>query len=73
MDAAITPPLRIQPYNAQQISSQVAHAKLDVFLAEFQARSNSLNGGDATVPAQLFKLRDALNEEQEINKQLLDA
>ncbi len=70
MDAAFTPPLRIQPYNAHPISSHVAHAKLDTFLLQFQARSNPLSGGDATVPAQLSKLRDALKEEEEVKIRL---
>ena len=63
MDAAVTPPLRIQPVRSKAISSQAARARLDAFLSDFQQRSTPLSGGDATVPAQLTKLRDALRDE----------
>ncbi|KAJ3491831.1 hypothetical protein NLI96_g390 [Meripilus lineatus] len=69
MDAAITPPLRVQPYNQQPISSTQAHANLHSFLSKFQDRNNH-TGGDATVPAQLQKLTDALRQEQEIKNNL---
>ncbi|TCD61800.1 hypothetical protein EIP91_007886 [Steccherinum ochraceum] len=68
MDAAVTPPLRIQPVRSKGISSHVAHTRLDAFLADFQQRSTPLSGGDATVPAQLTKLKDALKEEREARK-----
>ena len=68
MDAAVTPPLRILPVRAKPISSQAARARLDAFLDDFQQRSTALTGGDATIPAQLTKLRDALKEEREQRK-----
>ncbi|KAH8104128.1 hypothetical protein BXZ70DRAFT_1005674 [Cristinia sonorae] len=64
MDAAVTPPLRIQPIRSKVISSHAACTRLDAFLSEFQQRSTPLSGGDATVPAQLTKLRDSLKEER---------
>ena len=64
-DAAVTPPLRIQTAPPKIISNRAAYKRIDSFLAEFQQRSTPLSGGDATVPAQLSKLRDALREEQE--------
>ena len=63
MDAATTPPLRVQPYKAQSISHKTAEAKISAFLANFQQRSTLTSGGDATVPAQLSKLQTALQEE----------
>jgi len=68
MDAAVTPPLRIQPVRSKVISSQAARARLDAFLSDFEQRSTPLTGGDATVPAQLTKLRDALREQREKKK-----
>lgn len=62
-DAAVHPPVRIQPVERKAISAKEAHARIEAFLEEFQQRSTPLNGGDATVPAQLIKLRDALKEE----------
>ena len=64
-DAAVTPPLRIQTAARKSLSTRAAYARIDTFLADFQQRSTPLNGGDATVPAQLSKLRDALREERE--------
>ncbi|THH33331.1 hypothetical protein EUX98_g861 [Antrodiella citrinella] len=65
MDAAVTPPLRIQPVRSKTISSQAARARLDTFLSDFEQRITPLTGGDATVPAQLTKLRDALKEQRD--------
>ncbi|KAI0078719.1 hypothetical protein K474DRAFT_1619039 [Panus rudis PR-1116 ss-1] len=70
MDAAVTPPLRIQPYHVQNISASTAQARIANFLQDFQERSSPLSGGDATVPSQLSKLKDALKEEREIRKKL---
>jgi hypothetical protein len=64
-DAAVTPPVRIQPGRTQTISSETAYARISSFLEEFQQRSTLLSGGDATVPAQLSKLTAALREEQD--------
>lgn len=64
-DAAVTPPVRIQPGAPKTISTRAAYSRIDSFLADFQQRSTPLNGGDATVPAQLSKLRDALRDERE--------
>ena len=64
-DAATNPPVRIvpDPASVQTISSKDAFARVDAFLRDFQQRSTPLNGGDATVPAQLSKVRDSLKEE----------
>lgn len=67
-DAAIHPPVRIQPAHSRAISPQAAHARVEAFLEQFQQRSTPLNGGDATVPAQLSKLRDALADENATQK-----
>lgn len=67
MDAATTPPLRIQPYKAQTISNSHVQARISAFLADFQQRSTLTSGGDATVPAQLSKLQDALKEDGDAN------
>ncbi|KAI0343313.1 hypothetical protein BDW22DRAFT_1356927 [Trametopsis cervina] len=67
-DAAVNPPVRIQPVQAVTIDSQTAHARVEAFLEQFQQRSTPLNGGDATVPAQLSKLRDSLMEENAAKK-----
>lgn len=64
-DAAVTPPLRIQPSQRKTITTRAAYGRINSFLADFQQRSTPLNGGDATVPAQLSKLRDALKDERE--------
>ncbi len=61
-DDAVTPPLRIQPSSSKQISTHAAFARTSSFLADFQQRNSALSGGDATVPAQLFKLTEALRE-----------
>ncbi|CAL1714548.1 unnamed protein product [Somion occarium] len=70
MDAAVTPPLRIQPYHAQNISSSAAQVKISAFLSDFQQRSTLSSGGDATVPAQLSKLQEALQEERDTREKL---
>lgn len=62
-DAAVTPPLRIVPVRSTTITSQVAYTRVASFLEDFQARSTPLNGGDATIPAQLSKLTAALRED----------
>ncbi|KAI0692444.1 hypothetical protein BC835DRAFT_56435 [Cytidiella melzeri] len=62
-DAAIHPPVRIVPIESKTIDSQAAYARVEAFLQQFQQRSTPLNGGDATVPAQLYKLRESLMEE----------
>ncbi len=64
-DAATHPPVRIvpDPASVHSISSADAFARVDAFLQEFQQRSTPLNGGDATVPAQLSKVRESLREE----------
>lgn len=68
-DAAVTPSLRIQTSaEPKSVSFRGAHARIDAFLQDFQQRSTPLNGGDATVPAQLSKLRDALKEEREASE-----
>ncbi|CDO70137.1 hypothetical protein BN946_scf184783.g21 [Trametes cinnabarina] len=63
MDAALTPPLRIQPLHVQQISPQAAQKRLDAFLNDFRARSIAKHSGETTTAAQLHKLVDALSEE----------
>lgn len=65
MDAAVSPPLRIQPVQSKPIPSHLALARLDAFLADFQQRSTPLSGGDATVPAQLTKLKHALKQDKQ--------
>jgi len=67
-DAAVNPPIRIQPVQSKTISPQTAHARVEAFLHQFQQRSTPLNGGDATVPAQLTKLRDSLVQENASKK-----
>ena len=63
-DAAVVPPVRIQPGESVTISSQAAYARITSFLEDLQQRSTPLSGGDATVPAQLSKFAAALREEQ---------
>ncbi|KAI0364707.1 hypothetical protein BV20DRAFT_955644 [Pilatotrama ljubarskyi] len=63
MDAALTPPLRIQPLHVQQISPDAAQKRLDKFLREFHARNVAKHNGESTTSAQLQKLADALSEE----------
>lgn len=67
-DAAVYPPVRIQPVANKALSAKDAHARIEAFLEEFQQRSTPLSGGDATVPAQLSKLRDALVHEGALSK-----
>ena len=64
-DAATHPPVRIlpDPASVQSITPSEAFARIDAFLTDFQQRSTPLNGGDATVPAQLSKVRESLREE----------
>ncbi|KAI0766090.1 hypothetical protein BD413DRAFT_481383 [Trametes elegans] len=63
MDAALTPPLRVQPLRVQQLSPDAAQQRLDNFLQTFRARSLAKNAGESTTSAQLHKLADALSEE----------
>ncbi|KAI0676094.1 hypothetical protein C8Q78DRAFT_1075031 [Trametes maxima] len=65
MDAALTPPLRIQPVHVQLVSQDAVQHKLDKFLHDFHARSVAKNTGESTTSAQLQKLADALAEEQQ--------
>ncbi|KAH9941977.1 hypothetical protein B0H21DRAFT_752007, partial [Amylocystis lapponica] len=62
MDAAITPPLRIQTTQAKALSSQAARVRLDDFLVSFHARNLASGGGDSTNPS---TLRDEHNLETE--------
>lgn len=62
-DAAIHPPVRIVPLSSTAIDAHTANTRIEAFLDQFQQRSTPLNGGDATVPAQLSKLRDALHDD----------
>ena len=63
MDASLTPPLRIQAQNVQQIPSQVAQKRLGSFINRLRARNLSKNAGETTTAVQLQKLADALREE----------
>ncbi|KAH9847329.1 hypothetical protein C2E23DRAFT_742140 [Lenzites betulinus] len=63
MDAALTPPPRIQPTHVQTISSGVAQKRIDAFLHHFHERNVAKNTGESTTSAQLQKLADALREE----------
>ena len=63
MDASLTPPLRIQAQNVQQIPSQVAQKRLGSFINQLRARNLSKNAGETTAAVQLQKLSDALREE----------
>jgi len=66
MDAAITPPLRIQVTQYQSISLTAARARLHDFLVDYEDRRRmASNGGDSTISAQLQKLTDALSEEHD--------
>ncbi|KAL6307243.1 hypothetical protein BKA93DRAFT_95799 [Sparassis latifolia] len=62
MDAATAPPLRIQVIQSRGVSSYAAQARVHNFLAHFQDRNSAVNGGDATISAQLQKVVDALHE-----------
>ncbi|EIW58158.1 uncharacterized protein TRAVEDRAFT_148218 [Trametes versicolor FP-101664 SS1] len=64
MDAALTPPLRIQPLHIQRVSPEAAQKRVEDFLHKFHARNVAKNSGESTTSAQLQKLADALNEEQ---------
>jgi hypothetical protein len=59
-EATVYPPVRIIPIQSKSIDSQAAYARVEAFLEQFQQRYTPLNGGDATVSAQLSKLRDSL-------------
>ncbi|TFK89600.1 hypothetical protein K466DRAFT_518701 [Polyporus arcularius HHB13444] len=63
MDAAVTPPLRLETLRVQQISSDVAQRRLDNFLHRLRARNLANNRGETTTSVQLQKLADALSEE----------
>jgi len=73
MDAAVTPPLRIQTSKSTPISSQVARAHLQHFLSDLELRGVATSGGDSTVIAQLRKVTDALREERDIVKKTAEA
>lgn len=69
MDVAITPPLRVQPTSAQNISSKAVQGQVDQFLSDFQTRHTlARTQGDATIFAQLQKLTGALKQERRIKK-----
>ena len=63
MDAALTPPLRLQTLRVQPVPSEVAQKRLDNFLHRFRARNLARNTGETTTSVQLQKLADALSEE----------
>ncbi|OCH96267.1 hypothetical protein OBBRIDRAFT_718812 [Obba rivulosa] len=73
MDAAVTPPLRIQTSNSTPISSQLARAHLKNFIGDFEQRGAATSGGDSTVIAQLRKVADALREERDIVNKTVEA
>ncbi|KAI0640770.1 hypothetical protein C8Q79DRAFT_994772 [Trametes meyenii] len=64
MDAALSPPLRVQPVRVQHVSQDVVQHRLDKFVHDFHARSVAKNTGESTTSAQLQKLADALAEEK---------
>jgi hypothetical protein len=64
MDAALNPPVRIQPIAIKPISTHDAQTALESFLSEFQSRGAMAKGGDGAVTVQLQKLADALREER---------
>ena len=63
MDAALTPPLRLQPQRAQQISAEAVQKRLDGFIHRLRERNLLKNVGETTTAVQLQKLADALTEE----------
>ncbi|KAI0330952.1 hypothetical protein GY45DRAFT_684909 [Cubamyces sp. BRFM 1775] len=65
MDAALTPPLRIEPLRVQQVSPQAAQKRIDDFLHEYRARIVAKNSGESSTSTQLQKLADALSEESQ--------
>ena len=74
MDAAITPPLRLQVVRADGISSSSARARLQNFLAGYDDRRRlASHGGDSTIAAQLQKVTEALREERDIRKKLTES
>ncbi|EMD39124.1 hypothetical protein CERSUDRAFT_47410 [Gelatoporia subvermispora B] len=73
MDAAVTPPLRIQTTKSTPISSQVARAHVQNFLSDFEQRASATSGGDSTVIAQLRKVADALREERDAVKKTAES
>ncbi|KAH9839710.1 uncharacterized protein C8Q71DRAFT_460127 [Rhodofomes roseus] len=73
MDAAITPPLRLQVVRADGISSSSTRARLQDFLVHYDDRRRlASHGGDSTIAAQLQKLTEALREERDIRKKFTE-
>ncbi|PCH44604.1 hypothetical protein WOLCODRAFT_154644 [Wolfiporia cocos MD-104 SS10] len=71
MDAAITPPLRVQLARVQGISPSAAMGRMHDFLAKYESRrAVASHGGDSAISAQLQKLTEALSEERAIRKKL---
>ena len=62
-ELVLTPPLRLQTIQVQQISADTAQRRLDNFLHRFRTRNLAKNSGETTTSVQLQKLADALNEE----------
>jgi len=73
MDAAVIPPLRIQVTRSEALPPSAARTRLHDFLVDYEnRRRTSSNGGDSTISAQLQKLTDALHEEHNVRKIVVD-
>ncbi|KAI0732182.1 hypothetical protein C8Q72DRAFT_969413 [Fomitopsis betulina] len=74
MDAAVTPPLRLQALQTNRVSSSSTRARLQNFLAEYDDRRRlASHGGDSTIAAQLQKLTEALREERDVHKKFTES
>ena len=63
MDAALTPPLRLEPQRMQKIPAEMVRKRLDAFIMTLRARNLSKNNGETTTSVQLQKLSDAMRDE----------
>ncbi|KAF9029536.1 hypothetical protein BDZ89DRAFT_1065320 [Hymenopellis radicata] len=69
MDAALSPPIRLQPVSVTSISARSAQKRIDAFLEEYQSRSMAPSSAcNTAVTHQLKNLRDALQEESRRKK-----